>query len=253
MSHNNSLKIKRKIPNKGIILISPHPDDMEIGMGGTVAKLKKMGADILSIVITDGRRSPRSFKCSNQKMAKIRRQETTKAALSLGIRAPIFLSLPDIRSPENQQKAKKKLMELIIQTTPIEIYFPHPHFDRHPTHRICSELVLEVANSLAKNNLMPPLKFWTYEVWGLFPYWNRLEDITDFYKAKIEAIKKHKSQIHDMPYVDAVLGLNRWRAVFEDPDQIPNKKYAEAFLGFQLNNRKLNGFERRNYKAKQKK
>lgn len=231
MSHKDQLKIKSKIPNKGIFLVSPHPDDMEIGMGGTTAKLKKMGANILSIVITDGRRSPRSFKCSNQEMAEIRKQETIEAAESLGIKEPIFLSLADIRGPENQQKAKEKLRELLIKATPSEIYFPHPHFDRHLTHRICSELALKAANSLVKNNLIPPLKVWTYEVWGLFPHWNRLEDITDFYKAKIEAIRKHKSQIHDIQYVDAVLGLNRWRAVFEDPYQIPNKKYAEAFLG----------------------
>ena len=44
MSHNN------------IVIISAHPDDMEIGMGGTVAKLVESNGLITSVVVTNGGR-----------------------------------------------------------------------------------------------------------------------------------------------------------------------------------------------------
>jgi len=40
---------------KKVLVISAHPDDMEIGMGGTVAKLSASGCSIISVVLTDGR------------------------------------------------------------------------------------------------------------------------------------------------------------------------------------------------------
>ena len=35
------------------LIISPHPDDLEIGMGGTVCLLLEKGIDVISVVVTD--------------------------------------------------------------------------------------------------------------------------------------------------------------------------------------------------------
>jgi LmbE family N-acetylglucosaminyl deacetylase len=53
-----------------IVIISAHPDDMEIGMGGTVAALAESKAVITSVVITNGGRSSNPFALTEQRMAK---------------------------------------------------------------------------------------------------------------------------------------------------------------------------------------
>ncbi len=40
--------------NKNILVISSHPDDLEIGMGGTVAKMVDQGVSVVSLVTTGG-------------------------------------------------------------------------------------------------------------------------------------------------------------------------------------------------------
>lgn len=40
--------------NKNILVISPHPNDLEMGMGGTVAKLVVQGVSVVSLVTTRG-------------------------------------------------------------------------------------------------------------------------------------------------------------------------------------------------------
>jgi LmbE family N-acetylglucosaminyl deacetylase len=65
---------------------------------------------------------------------------------------------------------------------------------------------------------------WGYEVWGLFPEWNRFEDISDQIGKKLAAIDEHKSQIAAIPYADGIAGLNRWRAVFAGPTPIGSER-----------------------------
>jgi len=47
--------------NRNILIVSAHPDDMEIGMGGTVAKLVAEEAEITSLIVTDGGRASNPF------------------------------------------------------------------------------------------------------------------------------------------------------------------------------------------------
>ena len=58
-----------------VVIISAHPDDMEIGMGGTVAKLVESMAVSTSVVVTNGGRSSNPFTLTEQRMAEVRREE----------------------------------------------------------------------------------------------------------------------------------------------------------------------------------
>lgn len=73
-----------------ILVISAHPDDMEIGMGGTVVKKIMQGAQITSVILTDGRRSSNPFQWPEERMASIRKQEAMNAALILGVKEVSF-------------------------------------------------------------------------------------------------------------------------------------------------------------------
>ena len=201
---------------------------MEIGMGGTVAKMAAAGDTILSVVITDGRRAPDPSSIGPERMAKLRKDESVKAASILGVSETKFLDLESITTDENRLKATAKLIEIIDTFDPDDAFTLHPELDRHPSHRAAGAICLDALRPNISNS---NIRVWGYEVWGLFPEWDRFEDISDQIEKKLAGIDEHKSQIAAIPYADGIAGLNRWRAVFADPHQsAPNGKYAEVFI-----------------------
>ncbi len=218
-----------------VLVISPHPDDLEIGMGGTVAKLIERGVEVVSLVATDGSGSTTLSGLSREELAETRLQEARKAALTLGIQFLIPLVLHNLKSEENKRRFRNGLREAVIKFTPREIYMPHPETDRHPTHRIASRLALgELKDLLSANKDLSTLGIWCYEVWTPFDSYNRIEDISQYVDLKIRAIETHRSQIEYKNYTDGILGLNRYRAVFDERHGLTEMKHAEAFIELKL-------------------
>lgn len=69
-----------------IIFTAPHPDDLEIGCGGTIALLSELGYRVGMVHLTDGEPTPRGT-------PETRRQETLTAAQVLGASVCEILSL----------------------------------------------------------------------------------------------------------------------------------------------------------------
>jgi N-acetylglucosamine malate deacetylase 1 len=212
---------------KNVLVVSAHPDDMEIGMGGTVAKLSANDCFIVSVVLTDGRRSPNPFAIDEDEMANVRCEESKRAGRILGVQRTIFFDLESLSVSEATDDAKRKLTEIINSVMPEEIFTLHPELDRHPTHRLAGKISID---AIKQTNLQSTI-LWAYEVWGLFHSWDRFEDISDHIGTKLKAIAEHQSQLAAIPYAEGITGLNRWRAVFADPKQEKvTATFAEVFL-----------------------
>lgn len=210
-----------------VLLVSAHPDDMEIGMGGTAAKLAQQGASLTSVVLTDGGGSANPFELSTESLVRLRQQEARKAAAILGIQDVLFCELPDVKSPQNFNTAREKVSAILSRIAPEEVYVLHPELDRHASHQIAGKIVLEALRGIQAKHT----RIWAYEVWGLFHHWDRFEDISAVIGKKLQAIAEHRSQIACVPYTEGVMGLNRWRAVFADPKQDSTQaSFAEVFL-----------------------
>ena len=211
---------------KRILLISAHPDDMEIGMGGTAAKLAQEGHSIVSIVITDGRRSPDPDSIGQDKMARLRKVEGERACVALGISETQFFGFETVATEAASSEATQQLVKVVDQFRPDEVFTLHPELDRHASHRSAATITVDAVRRTNSD-----AELWAYEVWGLFPAWDRFEDISDQLETKIAAIKQHRSQIAAVQYEEGIEGLNRWRAVFADPHQEKSPaKYAEVFI-----------------------
>jgi N-acetylglucosamine malate deacetylase 1 len=211
-----------------ILIVNAHPDDMEIGMGGTIARLIEERAEITSVVVTDGGRASNPFGWSEQRMAEVRRTEALRAAEVLGVKNVIFCDQPDAADEVDVEAVKRKLVEVMTRLKPVEVYTLHEELDRHPGHRQAGRLVRE---SVGESGLTPSGGVWAYEVWGPFARWDRIEYIDAYVEKKRLAIAEYRSQVATIPYGDGVLGLNRWRAVFADPmEDAPAGTYAEVFL-----------------------
>jgi len=71
-----------------IVFTAPHPDDLEIGMGGTIARLVQLGYRVGMLHMTDGEPTPRGT-------PQIREQERRAAAKVLGVQVCEMLGLPN--------------------------------------------------------------------------------------------------------------------------------------------------------------
>lgn len=209
-----------------ILLVSAHPDDMEIGMGGTAAKMAAAGDEILSVVITDGRRSPDPDAIGQDAMAKLRKEEGERACRVLGINETHFFGFESLADESLIEQATTRLTEVMDRFKPDEIFTLHPELDRHSSHRAAGKITVDAMRVCNINS-----RLWAYEVWGLFPAWDRFEDISEQIETKLAAIREHRSQTAAIQYDEGIAGLNRWRAVFADPHQQASPaKYAEVFI-----------------------
>ena len=115
-----------------VLVIAPHPDDAELGMGGTIALMLRQGLRIGVLDLTDGEPTPRGT-------PEIRRRETLAASATLGIGWRENLGLPN-RRLRATLAARGALAGVIRRTRPRWLFAPH-WIDAHPDHVAATRLV----------------------------------------------------------------------------------------------------------------
>jgi bacillithiol biosynthesis deacetylase BshB1 len=123
-----------------VLVVAPHPDDAEIGMGGSIARLLGQGHRVGIVDLTDGEPTPHGSR-------ELRRLETEQSSRILGITWRRCLGLPN-RSLEHTLDARWALATVIRQTRPKILFAPYWE-DAHPDHVAATALV-EAARFWAK-------------------------------------------------------------------------------------------------------
>jgi bacillithiol biosynthesis deacetylase BshB1 len=122
------------------LVIAPHPDDAELGMGGTIALMLAQGMSVGILDLTDGEPTPRGS-------VEIRTRETAAASAALGITWRENLGLPN-RRLRASLRARGSLAGVIRRSRPRWLFAPH-WVDAHPDHVAATRLV-EAARFWAK-------------------------------------------------------------------------------------------------------
>jgi len=122
------------------LVVAPHPDDAELGMGGTIALMLAKGLRVGVLDLTDGEPTPFGS-------VEIRARETAAATAVLGIPWRENLGLPN-RRLRATLRARALLAGVIRRTQPRWLFAPHWQ-DAHPDHTAATRLV-EAARFWAK-------------------------------------------------------------------------------------------------------
>ena len=200
--------------NRVIIAFGAHPDDIEIGMGGTVAKLTGMGYDVRLVIAT----LPNFVKTDTKEE---RKQESIMSAKVMGCTAPEFLDL----SPEEivfNRNFVTQINKIIQELNPGAI-FTQWIGDTHQDHQSLTRAVIAAARDF--NDV------YMYETTipgGISEYAFRPQlyvDVTETLEIKRNALDCFDSQkIRCGPlWIDSLVGRCSYRGY-----QM-NAKYAEAF------------------------
>ena len=206
-----------------ILVISPHPDDDVIGMGGAMRLLAGNDKKVFSVYVTDGR----SAAGTNKSIASVRRSEALAALKTVRASGAFFLShasreLAGIAAA----KVVRQLRKIITLLKPVEIYMPSP-FERHPTHRLVTRITLR-----ALTNTAHAPRAWGYSVWGEVYGLSgaKVVDRSKAVRAKRKAIRQHASQTGGKPYDTGILGRNAYEGIFVETHAPRYMAWAETFI-----------------------
>ena len=114
-----------------ILVVGPHPDDQEIGMGGTIARLASQGHDVLLLDMTNGEPTPFGS-------VEIRQKEWTEAARILGVRRRL-LGLKN-REVQHTIAARHAVASVIREHQATMVFVPF-YEDAHPDHLAVTRIV----------------------------------------------------------------------------------------------------------------
>lgn len=193
------------------MVISPHPDDLDFGCGGTIAKLAKEGNAIEELIVSDGSKGSHKVGFGGKKLASIREKEEQAAAKVLGAEKVHFLKEKD-GEVENTRALQKKLVAALREIKPNVVLSSEPAhsfenmYRSHRDHRIVAEAVFDAIYPAAGNaSFFPELlkkglkPHFIDELWFFAPIEaNKTVDISGTITQKIQALLCHKSQIMDV-------------------------------------------------------
>ena len=180
------------------LAIGAHPDDVELGCGGTLAKLINDGKTIAIVDLTQGELGTRGTNLT-------RAEEAANATKILGISARENLKLKD-GFLNNIEEYQMKVVKMIRKYQP-EIVLANAIDDRHPDHAKAAKLVSDACFLAGLIKIETSLNGETQKPWRpkqIFHYiqWKNVTpdfviDISEFMEKKIEACLAYKTQFYD--------------------------------------------------------
>jgi LmbE family N-acetylglucosaminyl deacetylase len=218
-----------------VVVITPHPDDAEFGVAGTVAKWTREGKQVVYAVCTNGNKGTSDPSINPEQLAAVRQDEQRAAAALLGVREVVFLGNAD-QGLEDTPEFRKQIVRLIRLYRPHTVVTADPYrrYIWHRDHRITGQVTLDAVFPYARDHLAYPdlleeglqphkvkeMLFWASE------NINYLSDITDTFDIKLAALRCHESQVKSMKVSD----LEDWlRKRCQDLAEGEDFDLAEAF------------------------
>jgi LmbE family N-acetylglucosaminyl deacetylase len=207
---------------QNILAIGAHPDDIELGCGGSIAKFVEAGVRVRALVLTEGKKGNR------HNVSRI--DETRKALELLGVKDIFTEDYPDTRLHERLTDLIECIEGHVREMKPERVYTMFQH-DQHQDHRTVFQ-----ASVVACRGVGQVLCYETPSSLGEFQP-KLFESIEGFLDRKVTALGLHISQrdrFYTQPEAMRTLALFRGLqlGVFRGVQQ--NAGPAEGFIGYRV-------------------
>ena len=195
---------------KVVLAVAAHPDDLEFGTSGSVAKWVAGGAEVHYLICSDGSKGSDDPNLSSVKLMELRRDEQRAAAKILGVKTVEFLDYEDGQVEASSalkrdisRHIRKIKPDTVVAQDPAMLYLADLGIINHTDHRAVGLAAMDAVYPLARYHLsFPELEaegFAPHKVKDLllmgFENHNYYVDITDTYETKLEALAAHASQV----------------------------------------------------------
>jgi LmbE family N-acetylglucosaminyl deacetylase len=194
-----------------VLVVAAHPDDIEFGAAGTVARWVGEGAEVRYLLMTRGDKGSDDPAADPVALAALREAEQRAAAAEVGVAAVDFLGEPDgqvqpsLRLRELVTRAIRTHRPEIVMSHDPTVLFVNNEWVNHPDHRAVGTVVVDAVFPTARD----PLNFPEHLAAGLGAWkvaelflWstneaNQLVDIGATLDRKVAALAHHASQFRD--------------------------------------------------------
>lgn len=183
------------------LAIGAHPDDVEFGCGGTLAKWAAAGCEIVHLVCTDGSKGSWDPAEDTARLVATRQDEQRAASRALGGRGEVgFLGWPD-GELEAGPRQRWEVAHWIRRVRPDVVlgHDPWKRYRLHPDHRHAGLLVTDGIVAARDPHFFPEQREAPHRPTALL-LWeadeiDHVEDVTGFEDAKLAALLEHRSQL----------------------------------------------------------
>ena len=219
-----------------ILVFGAHPDDVELGCGGTIIKEVQKGKRVGVIDLTRGELGTRGT-------SKIRDKETKRATEIMGVAIRKNLNFKDGFFKDNEQH-KLVLIKEIRRFQP-DIVLTNAPSDRHPDHARGSQITVDACFLSGLEKIETDQKIWRPKAIYHYIQFNNLIpdiviDVSKQMDLKIQAVKAYESQFYNASSKEAETIISSkeflesvsYRA--KDLGRQSSCKYAEGFIAHQL-------------------
>ena len=191
-----------------VLVVAAHPDDIEFGAAGTVARWVREGATVRYLVATRGDKGTDDADADVAALARLRTEEQEAAAREIGVAGVDFLDEPDgqveasLALRERITYAIRAFRPEVVMTHDPTVLFVNNEWVNHPDHRAVGQATVDAVFPTARD----PLNFRQHLDEGLGPWkvaelflWstneaNQIVDIGETIDRKIAALARHASQ-----------------------------------------------------------
>lgn len=188
MDFSELLSVPDILKYKRALCVQPHPDDNEIGMGGTVAALMSVGCEVHYLTVTNGDKGNRDKTASPEQTARQRRAEAMAAGRHLGVSEFHFLDYGD-GTLSDVVGIASDIKRVLQEVQPDVMFCPDPWlpYEGHYDHIITGQ----AASSAFQSGICQAIGYY----FTANP--NAVIDISDTFERKFEAIALHDSQMDE--------------------------------------------------------
>lgn len=225
-----------------VLVISCHPDDMEIACAGTLLKCKERGDRVVVCHLSNGNMGHEVI--PPEELAPMRIEEARKSGEDVaGFDEVIWGGFEDLKIYDNNQEARDKVVNVIRQVNP-DFIITHDPDDYMPDHTATARLVFDACFTAtvpayktavnARAKLTPIYYMDTLAGVNFNP--TEFVDVTDHIDKKLEMLNCHESQIvwmrdHDhIDFPDMVKTCSRYRGYQCGAEYAEGFKQCQVYL-----------------------
>ena len=225
-----------------VLVISCHPDDMEIACAGTLLKCKERGDKVVVCHLSNGNMGHEVI--PPEELAPMRIEEARKSGEDVaGFDEVIWGGFEDLKIYDNNREARDKVVNIIRQVNP-DFIITHDPDDYMPDHTATARLVFDACFTAtvpayktevnARAKLTPIYYMDTLAGVNFNP--TEFVDVTDYIDKKLEMLNCHESQIvwmrdHDhIDFPDMVKTCSRYRGYQCGADYAEGFKQCQVYL-----------------------
>ena len=206
-----------------VLAIGCHPDDLEIGCGGTLARMAAEGHEVYMCHVANGDMG--HMVIMPDELGKLREKEAENGGAILGAKKVYNVNIGDCTIYSHDTEIRRELVRIIREVRP-DFIITHDPNDYMEDHLQVGKLVFETSFTASVGHMFPEYPaceivpiYYMDNLAGVNFHPDEYVDVTDYIDTKIRALECHESQLkwmleHDkIDFAEFVRSCSRFRGL----------------------------------------